>query len=127
MTPEITARFHQYIDTSAGMFACWPWTGAYSKKRGKMPSRPIFWVRYVDDPLTGQRSQLIVPAARMALSLYDGVPLHERVGLEACHVPACSNPACVNYLHHLYWGTPEQNRMDRYPSLRARLGALIVP
>jgi hypothetical protein len=50
----------------------------------------------------------------MALALTDGVPLWDREGLEGCHRPGvCDNPACCNPAH-LYWGTAEENRRDRY-------------
>lgn len=113
---SLETRFWLKVDRSAGLFACWIWTGAYSQKDRDRPARPVFWYGYVKDDARRVRDcpQVLVPAARMALSLTDGVPLYDRVGLEACHRPAvCANPACVNPAH-LYWGTPEENRHDRY-------------
>lgn len=103
----LVARFWAKVDQSAGPDGCHPWRGAYSQKR-HYPPRPVIWV--MDLPEGGQ---LIVPAFRLALSIADGVPLHDRTGLYACHVPFCANPSCVN-ARHGYWGTEEENRWDRY-------------
>jgi hypothetical protein len=121
---SLAERFWNKVDRSAGLFACWTWRGAFSttKSRTQLP-RPVFWYGYVKEAGRSSREcpQILIPAARMALSLTDGIPLYDRDGLEACHRPAvCDNPACVNPAH-LYWGTPEQNRADRYASVRTRL------
>jgi len=122
MTPQtwapdaLATRFWSKVDRTSGLFACWTWTGAFSKKNRGRPARPVFWIAYVRPPGEAAKGspQLLVPAARMALALTDDVPPWDRLGLEACHRPAvCANPACVNPAH-LYWGTAEENRRDRY-------------
>jgi hypothetical protein len=88
------------------------WKGAYNRPgerfrqrfNGGVSRRPVFKI---------SKEVGVVYAHRLALSIADGVPLFERVGLEACHRPECGNYECVNPAH-LYWGTPEQNRADRY-------------
>lgn len=104
-------RFEAKIDKSAGLLGCWIWTGAYNRpsekfkrKHGAGESRrPVFGITRRD----------VHYAHRVALSLADGVPLDERVGLEACHQPWCNNYQCVNPAH-LRWDTPAANRADRY-------------
>lgn len=130
VTAEIEARFWKKVDRSGGLLACWEWQGAYNrpsdvfrrKHGGGVSARPTFSWRTPAGIVT-------VYAHRLALSLMDDVPLYDREGLEACHRPECSNYRCVNPAH-LYWGTPEDNRNDRYKKpmakmdLSARLGSL---
>jgi hypothetical protein len=115
MSGRNARRFWTKVDTSGGLFACWPWQGAYNrpgvnfkrKHQAGESRRPVF---HLPGPT---QSGIKVYAHRFSLSLYDGVPVWERTGLEACHT--CGNFRCVNPAH-LYWGTPEQNRKDRYGS-----------
>lgn len=87
---------------------CWIWLGAVSKKRCGYP-RPVI-------QLAG-RGTPVVTVLRVVLSLKDGVPLDERVGLDACHKPPCTNRLCVNP-DHGYWGTKQDNVNDRYRTPR---------
>lgn len=116
-TPEpwysaaVADRFWAKVERD-GLFGCWIWTGAYNRpgenfKRKHAAGdsrRPVFKLSVT----IGN-----VYAHRLALALTDGVPLWQRKGLEACHRIECRNFQCVNPAH-LYWGTPEQNRKDRY-------------
>jgi len=95
-------------------FSCWDWTGAMSIKLGGY-RRPVIWI--CRDP--GTKKQLIVPAFRVALCIRDNTALYDHNGFEACHLPECDNEECVNPFHG-YWGTPDQNRRDRYPFLLPR-------
>lgn len=103
-------RFWSKVDMSGGLFACWPWMGAYNKSarfaRGRPEQRPSFWV-----------PGATMYAHRVALLLFEGRELWELQGMEACHLCEewnraeafrCCNPA------HLYWGTRAENDRDRY-------------
>lgn len=84
---------------------CWKWTGAYSAKRVGL--RPVFCAyHYPGAPRGG-----VMMATRFILSFCDGVPLSERVGLEAAHRcdhDWCVNPAC------LFWATRSENEQDYF-------------
>lgn len=103
------ARFWAKVDRTAGPDGCWPWQAAYNRPsthyrqrhRAGESRRPVFWLA----------PGVVVYAHRYALSLADDVPLYDRHGWEACH--RCRNYRCCNP-GHLYWGTPDQNRADRY-------------
>jgi HNH endonuclease len=83
-------RFMEKLDTSGGLFACWPWRGVITN------------TGYGKFNLDGR----MVLAHRVAYTLLVG-PIG--VGLEVCH--ACDNPPCCNPAH-LWTGTPTDNRRD---------------
>ncbi len=76
---DMEARFWAKVDRTQGLLACWEWIGAYNrpsenfrrKHGGGDSRRPVFNYGY----------GLVVYAHRLALSLADGVPLYDRVGL----------------------------------------------
>ena len=113
---SIWDRFWSKVDSSGGADACWPWVGAKSVKR----SGTLRGVLQV----AGRRSRIVL-AHRFALCLvFGGLALDELLAeydalfddgsrREACH--RCNNRLCCNpHPNHLYWGTQEQNRADRY-------------
>ena len=112
---DIARRFLKYVELADAQ-GHHRWLGAYSEKRHH-PPRPIFWLTEIRE--NGKRvGQIIVPAFRIALALYDGIPLGERAHLYACHRQECAQPWCVNP-EHGYWGTAEENRWDRYGTGRS--------
>lgn len=90
MTQPVRDRFMAKVDTSGGLFACWPWTGAVDEKG---------YGRFM---LEGRNQR----AHRVALAL-DGRPVP--VGFDGCH--ACDNPPCVNPAH-LWPGSRLENVRD---------------
>lgn len=87
-------RFWSKVDTSAGLWSCWLWTGA------RLPTG------YGAFNVGGHR---VVTASRFALSIALGRPVGD--GLEACHT--CDNPPCVNP-GHLFEGSPSDNQRDSH-------------
>jgi hypothetical protein len=85
-------RFWSKVDMRAGLFGCWPWTGAVNPQTG-----------YGNAWLRGKCG----PASRIALSLHLGRPVHNNK--QACHT--CDNRPCCNPAH-LYEGTRLQNMRD---------------
>lgn len=89
--PAMPERFWSKVDTSAGLFECWPWTGG-SDEHGRGTFR-----------LDGR----VRNAPAVALELALGRVLQP--GMSALHT--CDNPPCCNPAH-LYEGTQQQNIAD---------------
>lgn len=100
-TPE--QRFWTFVDTSAGLFGCWPWLGARHE------------FGYGGFSVGSGRHN---GAHRFALEMALGRPLAP--GMQARHV-VCDNPPCVNPAH-LAEGTQEDNMADRTAKGRAARG-----
>lgn len=93
------AAFWSRVDTSAGIYACWPWLGATNKKGyGRLRWR-------------GRDAK----AHRVALEIKLGRPVTS--GLYACHT--CDNSPCVNPAH-LFEATSSENARDMVAKGRQR-------
>lgn len=98
-------RFWSKVDTSAGLFGCWPWTGALNPKTGYGNA----WM--------GAKCGA---AHRFSLEFALGRPLGE--GMQACH--HCDNRPCCNPAH-LYEGTRLQNMRDAIDRGRSCRGSRV--
>lgn len=121
-------RFWPKVDMSGGVDACWPWTGAKSKKRKH--GQPANRRGHIREGGAGTPHRYAHVVA-LALST-DGefVKWDPQTGarLEACHTCHAPYGDCCNP-RHLYWGTQEQNRADRYgrPDAAADPGGRATP
>lgn len=125
--PSLWERFWSKVDTTGGAEACWPWTGAMSKKRKGVAGwtfRGVFWVRAKKTGTRKNAGQRLVLAHRFSLCLlhggveldalladYDLTHFEDGQRREAAHT--CNNRICCNPTH-LYWGTEDENRDDRF-------------
>lgn len=99
-TPTLAQRIAAKIIRCEGSY-CLQWTG--STRRGRDGAeRPAIRL--------GGRGSRMATVARVLLALQDGVPLHRRKGLEACH--RCAHYWCVN-VDHLCWQTRIENELDK--------------
>lgn len=73
----VARRFERYVDASAGLFGCWPWTGATNGAYGEL-----------------RIGESLVKAHRLAHELFIG-PIPP--GFEVDHL--CRNTVCVNPTH----------------------------
>jgi hypothetical protein len=117
----LPGRFWAKVDTSAGPAACWPWTGACSRKRyGHVRGHIVYkpgdgTTRYLVAP----RVALWLSADPLAASLDGYLRSDAPSPLEACHCcPGGEQPLCCNP-RHLYWGTRADNVSDRYHGRQA--------
>lgn len=101
----LAARFWSKVDRSAGMHACWPWTGAVVNRNQRIANGG----RYGHLRTAGRGSPMI-KVHRYALVLATGEDFPELV---ACHALFCTTTLCVNAWNgHLRWGTHEDNIAD---------------
>lgn len=112
-------RFWSKVDMSGGLFACWPWLGAKSKKRNGTRRGHI--------QLAGRGTPMVLAhVVAKALSTDGEFVKHDpETGerLEVRHLCGARWGNCCNP-QHLEWGTPEENRQDRYRSGASDVDAL---
>lgn len=98
---DIESRFWSKVDTSAGLFGCWLWTGATARGYGTFGSGGQFGRNVLAHRFAWQRKNGPIPA-----------------GMVICH--SCDNPPCVNPAH-LWIGTHADNVADKIAKGRSRL------
>lgn len=110
-TKTLAKRFWAKVDMSRGLFACWTWKGAHSKKRRGV-RRPHIRL--------GGRGTKMVSAARVALFLQTGDWGDGREPLHSCDNPGCINPS------HLGYGTHQENMHDHLTRYRTVAGKEVI-
>ncbi len=101
---SLAQRLAARVDTSGGLFACWPISGAHTARGYGVISR-------------GGRDGAQTTTHRVALELALGRPLAP--GMYACHT--CDNPPCCNPAH-LFEGTHDENVADMVAKGRGATG-----
>lgn len=110
-------RFWEKVDhLGRGLNDCWPWTGARSKKRAGTQRGHL---RGEEGRRGPHRHAHVVALALSTDGDFAKVDPETGERLEVCH--RCGNRLCCNP-RHLYWGTAEDNRRDRYGEGEARSG-----
>jgi hypothetical protein len=95
---SIHERLWSRVDHSDGPDACWPWSG------------PVTWQGYGHIHYITKNPRTV---HSVALELTSG---YRPEGMYALHT--CDNPPCCNP-DHLYWGTHDQNMLDKAKRGRA--------
>lgn len=98
----LVVRFWRYVDTSAGLFGCWPWRGARTVGRPGS-AHPYGAIRGEGD------GKPVLRAHRVALILATGEDPGPQ--WEACHDIRCTTTLCCNPAH-LRWGDRLENTQD---------------
>lgn len=98
---NLWTRLWAKVDGTGGPGACWPWTGALSKKRrGYRPNMQI----------GGRRSPNVNPAHLVCAAFRGPKPTPEHEVGHTC--PEGENPRCVNP-RHLRWMTRRENERSK--------------
>lgn len=94
----VQERFWSKVEMSSSAAGCWNWIGGRCKY---VKDGPITYGKiYID--------RVPFYAHRVAWELFVG-PIPD--GIYVLH--SCDNPPCVNYVDHLFLGTPLDNAVDR--------------